>query len=572
MWVGTAQGLHRLSTAGDRTWLPAQGLPHEDVRALLETRAGDLWIGTAGGGLARWRDERFECLDERHGLSSARVWALAEDEAGWIWAGTDRGLNCLHDQRLTPITLAHGLPDNQVNGLAWDGEGNLWVGHDAGIYRVPRAELVAVVLGQQARLRAVSYGVGDGLVDAETNGQTSQPSVLRRRDGRMAFATVGGVAVFDPRKLPDRVVGPVVRLTRFVAGTEVLFAGAPGERAGADRATPLRVAAHLPRVFTIEYTAPQGRAADKTRFRHRLLGASPDWVPADHQLQATYAHLRPGRYTFEVQAANAHGYWGAEPTRLHFEVLARGLERPTVRLLLGLLVVGVAGGLGWLRLRELQGRQRVALAGSRARERSRLTRDLHESLGVCLMDLTRLSHQAAQRAGPGSGPTLEELTRRSSEALNILRDLIWTNAPEQDSLRALLERLEAQTRETLALGGVHLECPPAQPPPPDRPAGPLYRRLLLLALREVVTNIRRHAAAQTVTLHVVPRGEQLEIEVRDDGIGFDPARPSHAARAEPGQGLANLRALLTELGGTVEVHSRPWAGTRVLLRVPLPRS
>ena len=54
MWVGAELGLHRFQKGQWRTWTRADGLPHNDVRAIRETRDGALWIGTFGGGVCRF--------------------------------------------------------------------------------------------------------------------------------------------------------------------------------------------------------------------------------------------------------------------------------------------------------------------------------------------------------------------------------------------------------------------------------------------------------------------------------------------------------------------------------------
>lgn len=570
LWVGTARGMHRLLQGARRSWSPENGLPHEDVRVITETRAGEIWIGTDGGGLARVREDGFDRFDEAHGLSSPRVWALLEDGAGWLWAGTDRGLNCLHQGRITPLTTAHGLPDNLVNSLVLDVEGWLWIGHDAGIYRVRRDELAAVVQGQQTRVRAIGYHEDDGLPQLETNGQISHPAALRRRDDRIAFATVAGVALFDPYRPPDVTNGPPARITRVEVGNRVVYAGGPGALPGPPKGPPLRVRPGDPRFLKIEFAAPQFRTAEKTCFRYRLRGVDPDWMEAGHDAPATYAHLPPGAYTFEVQAANSHGYWGGHVARLDFEIVPHLLERPEVRLsLVGLLVAGGVG-LGWLRLQELRRLQRLQFTERLVEERTRLTRDLHERLGASLSVIHALSHQLADLAAAQPyAPHLQQLAATSHAALETLRELIWTNNPAADHLRDLLDRLQRLVVELTESAGLRARftLPSAVA---DHPVGPEFRRQVLLAAREAVNNVLRHAQAREVALQVALEGGRLVVEIADDGVGFDPQKPTPLARVAPGQGLDSMRALIEGLGGTFHLDTAPGRGTRVVFRLPLP--
>ncbi len=229
VWAGTAQGLYRFGWDQNRAWQVADGLPHENVCALLEDRRGRVWIGMDGGGLARLTDQGFERFDVARGLSSPRVWALHEDDEGALWIGTDRGLNVLRDERISVITTAHGLPDNLVNSVIEDDRGWIWVGHDRGIYRVARQELLAAAEGRLGRVRCIEYAEEDGLLNPETNGQISGPPVIRLRDGRVAFATMGGVAIFNPDYLPDLTNGPPAHIEELRGNGQVLYAGQPGK-------------------------------------------------------------------------------------------------------------------------------------------------------------------------------------------------------------------------------------------------------------------------------------------------------------------------------------------------------
>lgn len=572
MWVGTAQGLHRLENGGSRSWLPEDGLPHGDVRVILEARDGGIWIGTDGGGLARVREDGFERFDERQGLSSPRVWALTEDEAGWLWIGTDRGLNCLHEGRITPVTTAHGLPNNLVNGLILDPDGWFWIGHDTGIYRARRADVVAVVTGRQPAFQVVVYDESDGLVRLETNGQTSQPAALRRRDGRIAFATVAGVAQFDPRRLPDQTNGPAARIERLLANNVARFTAHPGAPTNGLERPALRAVQDTDRHIEIRFTAPNFRSGEKTRFRYRLLGLDAGWVDAGLTRAATYAHLPPGDYTFEVVAANAQGYWSVRPARVAFRIEPRLFERTGVRLTTALALAGVAGWVIRWRLREARRFHRLEHAASLARERERMSRDLHDGLGSCLTEISLLSCQGEAAGSPAAaGRIFQALARRSSEALEALRELIWANNPRADNLGSLFARASDQAGQMLAAARISARFDlPADPP--RTAVGPVFRRQVLLALREAVNNAVRHARARQVTLRATPGPREVVIEIADDGVGFQPGVSTHAARAVPGLGLRSMRERIESLGGEFELHSAPGAGTRVIFHLPLPQS
>ena len=87
---------------------------------------------------------------------------------------------------------------------------------------------------------------------------------------------------------------------------------------------------------------------------------------------------------------------------------------------------------------------------------------------------------------------------------------------------------------------------------------------LVAALRESLSNVARHAMAQTVAVAVVAEGGEVELTVVDDGVGIEP----QGRRS----GLANLETRARDLGGTFAVTARPGGGTSLMWRVPLSES
>jgi len=113
----------------------------------------------------------------------------------------------------------------------------------------------------------------------------------------------------------------------------------------------------------------------------------------------------------------------------------------------------------------------------------------------------------------------------------------------------------------------HLELPKGAsaidvPPEP--------RRQLFLLLKEAVTNAARHSKASAVSASFRVSGTTLEVEIEDDGTGFDIARPSPDDE-DRGHGLQNMKTRAFDLGGRLEITTEPGRGTRLFVRgLPLP--
>ncbi len=136
LWIGTEAGLTRMSGGHfSRVEFPSH-LPLRNLKALLPTRDGALWIATETRGLARFFAGQFQTWSTDTGLASNRVNALAEGTDGTVWIATTHGL-----QRWDGTALRAGPPFEKgqvpVRSLTLGKDGLLWVGTEDGtVYRL----------------------------------------------------------------------------------------------------------------------------------------------------------------------------------------------------------------------------------------------------------------------------------------------------------------------------------------------------------------------------------------------------------------------------------------------------
>ncbi len=116
-------------------WRMENGLPHNTIRAIVQSRDGYIWLGTYGG-LVRFDGVRFKVFDNRNsGLRDNEVRTLAEDQDGTIWVGTSSGgLHRLRGETLAPFDK--GISHRTINALTLDRDGSLWVGSSGGVYQI----------------------------------------------------------------------------------------------------------------------------------------------------------------------------------------------------------------------------------------------------------------------------------------------------------------------------------------------------------------------------------------------------------------------------------------------------
>ena len=111
------------------SWNTEQGLPQSDVKQLIQTRDGYIWLGT-NGGLVRFDGLRFTVFDSGNTpeLRSNRILALREDRNGTLWIGTQNGgLTSYSQGKFKTYTTKDGLPDESIFSIEADRLGNLWL-------------------------------------------------------------------------------------------------------------------------------------------------------------------------------------------------------------------------------------------------------------------------------------------------------------------------------------------------------------------------------------------------------------------------------------------------------------
>jgi ligand-binding sensor domain-containing protein/signal transduction histidine kinase len=593
LWVGSARGLTRLLN-GERTkFTEANGPGDHDVRALLEDAARDIWVGTMGAGLFRFHEDQFSNWNTTNGLCSQNVWAFYQDSDGALWIGTDGGLSLLKDGHIAAFTTAQGLPVNQIDSILEDNFGRLWISHDQGLYWVPKAQFHEVLAGRRRSVVAVIYDNTDGLPTLEFNGQKSNPTACKTRDGRLWFPSLKGVVVIDPARVVLDETPPLTIIEQIRANGMVLldrtkpptlspsenyrlnassYSGQLAARSGTrhPRQGATAEVRQLPpggaKVLEFRYVSPTFLAPDKVRFRFRLLGLSGQWIDADTRREAYFTDLRPGRYKFEVIARNHHGIWQEQGASFAFAVAPRLYESSWFYAACSLgLFATVYTIIAW-RARELRKIHLLQEQKALAEQRERFARDVHDELGASLNQIVSLSEQGSDgtRGSDAIVRRLEHIRSVAGATLANIGQVVWATNPKYDTLFDLIGYLREFCAGYFELTPIRISFDFPEKVPTMNVTG-VIRRQLLLIVKECLQNVVKHAAASEVHIRLELFENHLKLSVRDNGRGLPMREQSHH-----GDGIANMRSRVAHLGGKVDLEILGEGGTIVRICVPLP--
>jgi len=192
-------------------------------------------------------------------------------------------------------------------------------------------------------------------------------------------------------------------------------------------------------------------------------------------------------------------------------------------------------------------------------ERSRLARELHDSVTQSLYSVTLYAEAAARLFAAGDTQTavehLHELRDTSKDALREMRLLIYELRPPVLGTGGLAGALQARLDAVEARAGLRTEL---EVEGIERLPYPVQEELYYIA-REALNNLLKHAKARSVNIHLAFRDTLTLLEVCDDGVGFDPDE----IQASGGLGIFGMRERAQRIGARLEIRSAPAAGTTV---------
>jgi signal transduction histidine kinase/ligand-binding sensor domain-containing protein len=542
VWAGTLNGgLSRLRDGRIDTFTTANGLPSNSVSALVDTRDGTLWAGTPAG-LASWSGGAWTTRRVADGLPSDNVTALLEDAQGVLWIGTSEGLAFLRSGRIESSSKAPAPLHEAVVGLAESEGGWLWLATTRRVMSVRREPLLHGTLGDAD---VVTYGREDGLLGLE--GVRRHRSVVTDLRGRIWFSTNRGLSVVHPRRATAVRAPPLVHVRSLFSDERPIDLGA------SVRVPP------SPQRVRFAYTGVSLQAPERVRFRHRLDGFDARWSEPVSTQEAVYANLSPGAYQFRVEASGADGLWNGPEATVAFTI-APAVWQTTAFRLTAVLAVALCGWLLYVwRLGQATRRLNAAFE-ARLAERTRIARELHDTLLQGFVSASMQLHVAIEQV-PEALPARSLIVRVQrlmgqviEEGRNTVRELRSVECDTGDLAQDLSRVGEDMPGVAAAEVRVIVEGSP-------RALHPSVRDELYRIGREALVNAFLHAQAKRIEVELEYAPRAVRLLVRDDGVGVDPGvlrdgRDGH-------YGLSGMGERAERIGGRLRLWSAPGAGTEV---------
>ncbi|HEY7751118.1 MAG TPA: two-component regulator propeller domain-containing protein, partial [Ignavibacteriaceae bacterium] len=579
--VGTVTGICVLQRTNDkfRNYLISSKdsilLSGKSIHKIYEDRNGIYWIGT-GAGLFRVDPSDGECLaftseeNNQQTISSNLITTICEDSKGNLWIGTEDGLNLLDRKTGTfkNFTTKNGLPNNYITSLEEDGQGNLWISTNRGISKMDNR----LTEGKQFR----NYDADDGLQGLEFNSNSS----FKNSNGEIYFGGTNGFSKFNPSEIKDNPKPPEVAIVAFYK------LGNPELSLLQLQRTEKIILDYNENFFTFELAAFDYTNPNKNQHAYKLEGFDNDWVYIGNRRFANYTNIDPGEYIFRVKAANNDGVWNENGVSVLL-IINPPFYRTWLAYMIYIIFIGVI--LYSIRKYEIKKRRlksetllkeekekaKLVEAQFKAEKaelqakaieteqeiekqkiRYRIASDLHDEIGSNLSSIALLSSIMSRQIKTDNeiGSQLSDITTAAKNSTEAIRDIVWFLNPTSDLLSWLLTKMK-ETASTM-LKNIRYDFQ-TDGTETDTKINPEVKRNVYLIFKESLNNIIKHSSARNVTIRVTNSDNRLNLQIADDGIGFE------QTSVIKGNGLYNLSNRAEQIGAELKIISSPGKGTTI---------
>lgn len=514
-----------------------------------------IWVGTYQGlmwvqaGQPTKMIGFFPGYNGKGGHAVETVW----DDGQQVWWGRadGGGLNVFRrrDGAYNFFLKAHGLPESSVTAILPDSRNRLWVGTYWGLSCFPKPADISL----KTILQTSNYNEADG-----TGGNTIHCGVAASGGDHLFFGTNGGLIVVRTADFGDLPETKLVFTQLRLFGRLVRPGDSTGVLQNDLQHTQRIVLNYKQNFFTLAFSALNFYEPLQNTYHYRLRGLSDDWVNNENSNEVSFAGLRPGRYALEVRAKGKNGLWSTVRT---VEITVTPPFWQHHFFITGLFLFFGALGFAFYRWR-------VGQLMQVERVRQGIAADLHDDIGSALNNIEILgllgqkTVQQTEKSHSAFEKIIEE-ARRSKEALQVI---VWSLNDENDQVEQLSTKMRRMAAEILEPLGIRVgfDLPDGENfrlnMPPDQ------RRDLLLAYREALTNICKHAGANEVEIALLLKEKRLLVEIRDNGTGL-PANNN----TQHGNGLRNMRQRLQKWNGHFRAENRTGGGLSLTMEWALPK-
>jgi signal transduction histidine kinase len=564
IWFGSDAGISNLANNKIRTYTASDGLNDNTVLCMYESIDSSLWFGTTNG-VSILKDGTWKNFLPDTKLAGLAVndiyeYNYGEKKEKSIWFATLGGgifeyeinTHLLNNYNSTKIPY---LSNNSVYRIEEDNFGKL--------YFLTNNKITRFSFINNGEILSEKFGVEDGLPNDE--GISSASFVDLK--GRLWFGTTEGATYFDPKlEVIDTVSKPLIIERIYVENYDSKINISESINFNYTQNTIL-----------FEFALLSYFKETENLYSIQLVGFDDTRSSWTSDYKKEYSKLPAGNYIFNVWGKD-YGNKISGPVKFEFSILPPWWQTAWFRILMFIVFASII----YLIIRyyiSQKVKKRVAELEKKniiEKERSRISRDMHDSIGS---NLTRVAILSDRIENEINNETLDknkigEIKNRiksigkiSRENIDSMNEIIWSLSPKYDTVNSLIFYMNHYLNEMFENSSTKytFDFPEIIK---DITLTPEIRRNIFLIFKEAINNLTKHSHATAVSITLKVNNFNLEFVIEDNGIGFFENNP-YSDENMPGFGLDNMKIRAKSVNADLSIKSSSGNGTIVRFNIIL---
>ncbi|MCX7874837.1 MAG: ATP-binding protein [Melioribacteraceae bacterium] len=559
IWISTyGGGTYKYSNDKFKLFTISDGLASNMIEKTINTNNA-IWFLSRNNGASRYNNNIFNNYSKATGLPSNTIYDVYEDDKN-IFLGTDEGLVQISENRITTYSTESGLLSKTVWAIfPSTDKTEFWIVTDKSLHKLKEDRIIS--LGNYTLIPSHDVSINN---------------VYHRKGSSILWlATTEGAIRVDLSQIDFENYPPKVGIEEAYTDTTYFFNSINNSYyKSKDNITTLD---YTQNDVTINFCALSFSDEEKIKYIYKMEGFDENWSEPTSEKNVRYRNLTPGKKTFKVFAINGNGIYSTQPAQITFIISSPFWETTWFLSIISIFFLSVlVGTIRFYSTRKL--RIKIAklehdkqLREEKDKTRLQISRDLHDDISSTLGSIALYS-ESFKRQYPELSEQqkkmLDKISVLSSEAIDHMSDIIWSVAPEHDSLNDMLIRMKNHIVEQCSINRIEYEIS-VQEINENVSIDEEARRNIYLIFKEAMNNIIKHANATKINFSTKFCDNNFEMIIIDNGKGFDIDAgkffKDKSTHALSGHGINNMKKRAEEINAEFTFQSSPGKGTKILL-------
>ena len=295
IWISMLRGLALFQPSENtlNTFTKKDGLSDISTTDIEEDNEGNIWIGSAGGGLTKYDGKKFTAVNQAENPVYPAISSLKKDSKGGIWVATEGGgIYFWNGTSFKNYNTNDGIASNFVSLIETDNNGRIWLGTNRGLCSFDPVKKESILFDKSDKSSRIEAKPNAGFPDNK---------------GNLWFGTTNGVLVFDPATIKINTVESITRITAVKVFQDTIT----------EENTRLN---HKRNYISFYFNGICFSDPEKVKYQYELEGFDNGWQEPSSLNFVTYNNLPPANYTFRVRSCNNDGIWNETPITFSFTI------------------------------------------------------------------------------------------------------------------------------------------------------------------------------------------------------------------------------------------------------------